>query len=388
MTRRVCIVTGSRADYGLLRWVMEHVRAAPDLELQTVATGMHLAPEFGLTCKEIEKDGFRIDRKIETLLGSDTAVGLTKSMGLGFIGFADALQQLRPDLLLLLGDRFEILPAAAAALIAKTPIAHAHGGEATEGAFDEAIRHSVTKMSHLHFVATERYRKRVIQLGEQPDSVFVVGGLGIDNIVKLPLLSRAELESELGVSFLAKNLLVTFHPATLAADSPAKQFDELLAALNTLDDTLLIFTMPNADAQSRPLFDAIEGFVATHPRARVFTSLGQLRYLSCIQYVDGVVGNSSSGIIEVPTFRKGTVNIGDRQDGRTKATSVIDCEAERDAIRAALDRLYSPEFRATLAATQNPYGAGGAAEKIVEVLRTHPMAATLKKPFYDVEFNV
>lgn len=384
MSRKICVVTGARAEYGLLRWVMEGIRRAPGLELQLIATGMHLSPEFGLTYREIEKDGFAIDRKVEMLLSSDSSEGIAKSMGLGLIGFGEALEQLRPDLLLVLGDRFEIFAAAAAATVARIPVAHLHGGETTEGAFDEAFRHSITKMSHLHFVAAEEYRKRVIQLGEHPDHVFLVGGLGIDNIKKLPLLGRAELEAALGFELGKKNLLITFHPVTLEEASAGRQLEELLAVLGALKDTHLIFTMPNADTDSRELMEIIRRFVTDHPNARAYTSLGQLRYLSCVSHVDGVVGNSSSGLMEVPSFHKGTVNIGDRQRGRLKAESVIDCAPERTAISTALERMYSPEFQERLKTASNPYGDGGASERIVEELARVPLGDILKKSFFDL----
>lgn len=384
MMRKICIVTGARAEYGLLRWVMEGIRETLGLELMIIATGMHLSPEFGLTYREIEGDGFLIDRKIEMLLSSDTPTGLAKSMGLGLIGFGEALQQLDPDLMLVLGDRFEIFCAVAAAMVARIPVAHLHSGEATEGSFDEAIRHSITKMSHLHFVAAEEYRKRVIQLGERPDRVFLVGGLGIDNIKKLTLLDRPALEVSLGFELGPRNLLVTFHPVTLENATSTQQMTELLAALESLEDTHLIFTMPNADTDGRVLFGMVEKFIAGHANACAFSSLGQLRYLSCIRHVDGVVGNSSSGLTEVPSFGKGTINIGDRQRGRLKAESVIDCSPDRQSIAAALQRLYSPAFQATLKTVRNPYGEGGASEKIVQVLRDYPLESLLKKSFHDL----
>jgi GDP/UDP-N,N'-diacetylbacillosamine 2-epimerase (hydrolysing) len=382
--KKICVVTGTRAEYGLLRWVMQGIKESSLLELQVIATGMHLSPEFGLTYRDIEADGFRIDRKVEMLLSSDTPSGVAKSMGLGLIGFGEALQQLRPDLMLVLGDRYEIFAAVAAALVARIPVAHAHGGETTEGAFDEALRHSISKMSHLHFVAAAEYRNRVIQLGEQPERVFLVGGLGIDNIKNLKLMNRAELEAALDFKLGPRNLLFTFHPVTLENATSAEQMAELLAALDDMKDTHLIFTMPNADTDGRVLFDMIRQFVATHPNARAYTSLGQLRYLSCIRHVDGVVGNSSSGLAEAPSFRKGTINIGDRQRGRLKAESVIDCAPERTAIGAALQRLYSPEFQAMLANVRNPYGEGGASEKIVEVIERCETSALLKKHFHDL----
>ena len=384
MSRKICVVTGSRAEYGLLRWVMEGVRETPGLSLQVIATGMHLSPEFGLTYREIEKDGFQIDRKVEMLLSSDTSTGLAKSMGLGLIGFGEVLQQLQPDLLLVLGDRFEIFSAVAAAMVARIPVAHLHGGESTEGAFDEAIRHSITKMSHLHFVAAEEYRKRVIQLGEHPDRVFLVGGLGIDNIKKLKLLDRTALEESLGFKFGQKNLLITFHPVTLENSTSTQQMVELLASLELLEDTHLIFTMPNADTGSRVLTEMVKQFVANHANAHSYASLGQLRYLSCVQYVDGVVGNSSSGLAEVPSFGKGTINIGDRQRGRLKAESVLDCNPDRDSINEALQHLYSSAFQAMLKTVRNPYGGGGASEKVVQILQDYPLKTILKKSFYDL----
>ena len=384
MNRRVCVVTGTRAEYGLLRWVMESVRARAGLELQVVATGMHLSPEFGLTYQELEKDGFTIDRKVEMLLSSDTPTGIGKSIGLGVIGMSEALAQLQPDVMLILGDRFEIFAAAAAAQIARVPVAHAHGGEATEGAIDEALRHSITKMSHLHFVAAAEYRRRVIQLGEQPDRVFLVGGLGIDNIKRLRLLDRDALEESLGFKLGVRNLLITFHPVTLENAASAQQMHELLAALEQLHDTHLIFTMPNADTEGRELIDMVRRFVAGHSNASAFTSLGQIRYLSCMRHVDGVVGNSSSGLIEAPSLGRGTVNIGDRQRGRLKAASVIDCAPERASILDALRRLLTPDFQAMSRAVCNPYGDGGASDRIVETLATTSLEGILKKRFYDL----
>jgi GDP/UDP-N,N'-diacetylbacillosamine 2-epimerase (hydrolysing) len=382
--KKICVITGTRAEYGLLRWVMEGIRQSPELELQLIATGMHLSPEFGMTVNAIEADGFKIDRKVEMLLSSDTPVGVTKSMGLGMIGFADALAELQPDLMLVLGDRYEIFAAASAAMIARIPIAHLHGGETTEGAFDEAIRHSITKMSHLHFVAADEYRRRVIQLGEHPDRVFNVGGLGIDNVLRLKLLTREELEAELDFKLLSRNLLITFHPVTLEHNTSAGQMRELLAALAELDDTGLIFTMPNADTEGRVLFQQIKDFCLQHPNARAYISLGQLRYLSCIQHVDGVVGNSSSGLAEVPSFKKGTINIGDRQRGRLKAASVIDCEPDRAAIINALEQLFSEEFNAKIQQVVNPYGNGGASHAIIRILEPMLTDDLLKKGFYDL----
>ena len=383
MTRKICVITGTRAEYGLMRWVMQGVKDDPELTLQIIATGMHLSPEFGLTYREIEKDGFQIDRKVEMLTSSDTPVGIGKSMGLGLIGFAEALNELSPDLIVILGDRFEIFAAVAAALVARIPVAHLHGGEATEGLIDEAIRHSITKMSHLHFVAAEEYRQRVIQLGEQPERVFLVGGLGIDSIKRLKLLDRAELEASLDFKLGQKNLLITFHPVTLETATAVDQMEELLAALAELKNTQLIFTLPNADTDGRALMKMVEQFVAQHPNARAYTSLGQLRYLSCIAQVDGVVGNSSSGLAEVPSFKKGTINIGDRQRGRLQAASVINCEPTRQSIEAALKRLYFDDFQVSLSQVLNPYGEGGASEKIIASINSAALEDVLKKRFYD-----
>ena len=384
MTRKICVVTGTRADYGLLRWVMEGINNDNELTLQIIATGMHLSPEFGLTYQAIEDDGFQIDRKVEMLTSSDTSVGIAKSMGLGMIGFADALSDLKPDIIVVLGDRFEIFSAVTAALVAQIPVAHLHGGETTEGAFDEAIRHSITKMSHLHFVAAEEYRQRVIQLGEQPNRVFLVGGLGVDNIKRLKLLGRVELEKYLDFKFGQKNLLITFHPVTLEKNTASDQMTELLNALSKLANTQLIFTLPNADTNGRKLIQMIEHFVTQHPNARAYTSLGQLRYLSCISHVDGVIGNSSSGLLEAPSFKKGTINIGDRQRGRLQSESVIDCDPIEKNIKAALDKLYNENFRLSLKKVCNPYGEGGASDKVVEVIKNYSINNMVKKSFHDI----
>jgi GDP/UDP-N,N'-diacetylbacillosamine 2-epimerase (hydrolysing) len=384
MNRKICVITGTRAEYGLMRWVMQGINDDPELTLQIIATGMHLSPEFGLTYRAIEQDGFKIDRKVEMLISSDTAVGTAKSMGLGLIGFADALGELKPDLIVVLGDRFEIFAAVAAALVARIPVAHLHGGETTEGAFDEALRHSITKMAHLHFVAAEEYRQRVIQLGEQPARVFLVGGLGIDNIKRLILLDRTELEAALDFKLGQKNLLITFHPVTLENSTAADQMGELLAALAELKNTNLIFTMPNADTDGRALIEMVHQFVAQHPHARAYTSLGQLRYLSCIAQVDGVVGNSSSGLAEVPSFKKGTVNIGDRQRGRLQAESVINCAPARRGIGTALATLYDADFQASLSQVRNPYGEGGASERVVKIIKQIELNGIAKKSFYDL----
>jgi len=384
MNRKICVVTGSRADYGLLRWVMQGIKDDPGLTLQVIATGMHLSDSFGLTYKEIENDGFKIDFKVKSLSTVDSPVGIAESMSAGLSGCSDAFSDLQPDIIVVLGDRFEIFSAVAAALVARIPVAHLHGGEITSGAFDEAFRHSITKMSHLHFVAAEEYRNRVIQLGEDPNKVFLVGGLGIDNIKKLTLLSKVELEAALELELGDRSLIVTFHPVTLEAETAEQQMKELLNVLSGLENTTLIFTMPNADPGGRILMKMIEEFVAGRTNARVFTSLGQLRYLSCIAHVDGVVGNSSSGLAEVPTFKKGTINIGDRQLGRLQAKSIINCLPKEEAIRDAIDRLNSVDFQASLAETTNPYGEGGASAKIVKILQNASLEGIVKKTFHDL----
>jgi GDP/UDP-N,N'-diacetylbacillosamine 2-epimerase (hydrolysing) len=384
MSRRICVVTGTRAEFGLLRWLMQEISETADLSLQVVVTGMHLSHEYGNTYSEIEDAGFTIDYRVEMLLAANSKTGVTKSIGLGTIGFADAYANLKPDLIIVLGDRFELISAVTAALIAGIPVAHLHGGETTEGAFDEAIRHSITKMSHLHFVAAEEYAQRVIQLGEQPERVFLVGGLGVDAIKRMKLLDRVALEKALQFEFGERNLMVTFHPVTNEGESSANQMDELLSALDELEDTHLIFTMPNADTGGHELAAMLEAFVRTRPHTRLYQSLGQLRYLSCMQFIDGVVGNSSSGLAEAPSMGIGTVNIGDRQKGRLSASSVIHCAPTRQSIRQALTRLYEPSFRASLTETVNPYGQGGASRKIVEVIRNHALDNLLKKSFFDI----
>lgn len=389
MTRKICVVTGTRAEFGLLRWLMQEIQHEPELELQVLATGMHLSPEYGLTYREIEQAGFVINAKVEMLLSADTATAVTKSMGLGLISYADAYERLAPDLIVVLGDRFEIFAATAAALIAGIPVAHLHGGETTEGAFDEAIRHSITKMSHLHFVAAEEYRRRVIQLGEQPERVFLVGGLGIDAIKRTKLLDRVGLEESLGFKFGPRNLLITFHPVTLEGQiSSGQQMVELLAALGELDDTHLLFTMPNADTGGRELAAMVNQFAATRQNVRVYTSLGQLRYLSCMKYVDAVVGNSSSGLAEAPSMGIATINIGDRQKGRLSASSVINCEPTQQSISGALGKVFEQSFRSTLMSTNNPYGSGGASKKIVEIIRNHELHNLLKKSFFNLDAPV
>lgn len=382
--KKICVVSGTRAEYGLLKSVIDGIRKSSLLELQLIVTGMHLSKEFGLTYKEIENDGFTINHKVDILLSSDTPEGISKSIGIGVMGFADALKDLNPDLLLILGDRYEIFAAATASMISRIPIAHIHGGEITMGAIDESIRHSLTKMSHLHFVAAEEYKDRVIQLGEKPDRVFLVGGLGVDNIKRLKLLDKKSLELSLDIEFKEKNLLITYHPVTLEENTSELQVKQILEALDNLDDTQLIFTMPNADTDGRIIFQLINEFVFSHKNAHVFTSLGQIKYLSCLSFVDGVLGNSSSGLLEVPSFNKGTINIGDRQKGRLKASSVIDCEPNKSSISKAIQNLYSEDFKSKLVDMQNPYGNGGASDSIINTLESESFKKLLKKEFHDI----
>ena len=385
MKRKICVVTGTRAEYGLLYWLMKEIEADKELQLQLIVTGMHLSPEFGLTYKEIEKE-FKIDKKIEMLLSSDTAVGISKSMGLAQISFSESFEELKPDILVVLGDRYEIFSAVSTAMIAKIPIAHLHGGEITEGAFDESIRHSITKMSHLHFTATDEYKNRVIQLGEHPSKVFNVGGMGIESIKRLKLLSREEFEKSIDFRLNKKNILVTFHPVTLENSTAKEQFQELLDAIDELEDTNIIFTKANSDTDGRVINQMIDEYVAKNSHKSIgFSSLGQLRYLSALKFVDSVVGNSSSGLLEAPSFKIGTINIGDRQKGRIKAESVIDCEAKKVEISKAFGEIYSKEFQEKLKNVENPYGENCPSNQIVEVLKNVNLASILKKSFYDLK---
>jgi UDP-hydrolysing UDP-N-acetyl-D-glucosamine 2-epimerase len=385
LKRKICVVTGTRADYGLLYPLMKRIRDDQEFDLRVVATGMHLSPEFGLTYREIEKDGFSIDSKVEMLLSSDTRLGIAKSMGLGVIGFADVFDQMRPDLVFLLGDRFEILAAAQALLIARIPIAHIAGGDSTEGAFDEAIRHSVTKMSHLHFVTNHLAEVRVKQLGEDPDFVFNVGSPGIDCIKRMKFLTRKALEDDLGFTFLSRNLLVTFHPETLSRETPSNQLNELLQAIDRLGRKVgVIMTKPNADPDGRALIRLIVDFVKKRPHMKAFTSLGQTKYLSVMKQVDAVVGNSSSGLYEAPSFHVPTVNIGDRQKGRLKASSVIDCPANSEAIFRATQKAFQMDCSKVV----NPYGDGTASEQIMVVLKKiNDYKSLVKKKFFDLEMT-
>ncbi|MCL2355336.1 MAG: UDP-N-acetylglucosamine 2-epimerase [Oscillospiraceae bacterium] len=386
--KKICIVTGTRAEYGLLKPLIDRIKEGNELTLQLAVTGAHLSPEFGLTYQLIEKDGYHIDEKVEILLSSDTPIGITKSMGLALISFSEAFERLMPDFILILGDRYEILSASIAGMMANIPIIHLYGGETTEGAVDESIRHSITKQSYLHFTSTEEYRKRVIQLGEDPDRVFNVGAIGIKNIKKLPLMSKEELEKSIRFKLDTPFALCTFHPVTLENRTSKEQFLELLNALKIQINLKIIFTKANADADGRIINQLIDDYVTENPeQAIAFESMGQLRYLSAMKYCSFVVGNSSSGIIEAPSLRIPTINIGDRQKGRMQAESVINCKAKEDEILAAIEKASTIEFCESLEQVENPYGTGEVSSKIIRILKdyTNNNEITLKKKFYDLE---
>ena len=356
--RKICIVTGSRADYGLLYWLIKEVEKDKNLKLQLIATGMHLSSKYGSTYKEIEKD-FKIDKKINISLSSDTSEGISRSMGIAQTAFSKAYNKLKPDIVVVLGDRFEIFSAVSSAMISRIPIAHIHGGEATEGLIDEAIRHCISKMSHIHFTATEEYSKRVIQLGEVPNKVFNVGGAGIENIKRLKFLTKEEFEKSINFKLNIKNILVTFHPVTLESKTSKKHFQEILNSLDELKNTNIIFTKANSDVDGKIINQMIDQYTKKNSNKSIgVASLGQLNYLSALQHIDVIVGNSSSGISEAPSFKIGTVNIGDRQNGRIKAESVIDCLSNKKDIKRAIKRVYSAEFKNLLKNVKNPYGDG------------------------------
>ncbi|WP_071149719.1 UDP-N-acetylglucosamine 2-epimerase [Bacteroides ndongoniae] len=383
--RKICIVTGSRAEYGLLSGLMHAINDEPTLQLQIIATNMHLSPEFGLTYKEIEHDGFHIDKKVQMLLSSDTPNATTKSVGLAAIGFADAYEDLQPDLIVVLGDRFEILAAVTAALFFKIPVAHLHGGEITEGAYDDCIRHAITKMSHLHFTSTEVYRQRVIQMGEQPDRVYYVGAIGVENIKKVALLSQKLLEESIHFVLGDKSLLVTYHPVTLENNTASVQCQNLLDALDDFSDYKVIFTLPNSDTDGRIIIQMINEYVSQHSdRCMSIPSLGLKRYLSALQYVTAVVGNSSSGIIEVPSFGIPTLNIGNRQKGRIAAPSVINCGTSKQNIIDGLNKVLSNEQRSIAKDCLNPYDKENTIEYIIEVLKNVPLRHLINKSFYNL----
>jgi len=384
--KKIAVITGSRAEFGLLSPLIDEIHKDKNMQLQLIVTAMHLSPEFGYTVDEIEKKAYKIDKKVECLLSSDTAVGITKSVGLATIGFADALNELSPDLVIILGDRTEMLAAASAAMVANIPIAHIHGGETTEGAYDESIRHAITKMSYLHFASTETYRQRIIQLGEHPDRVFNVGAIGLDFLKNLVFLNKEEFEQSINFKLGKNNILITFHPVTLEKESAEVQFKAILDVLGTLEDTHFIFTHANSDKNGRVINQMIEQFVnENQDQAVAFKSLGQLRYLSALRQVDMVLGNSSSGIIEVPYFNIPTINIGDRQKGRILSGSVIQAEPTVYAITLALEKAVDISFKTKIKSQEQLYGSGNTAEKIMGILRNQNVD-NVKKSFYDIQF--
>ena len=384
--RKICVVTGTRAEYGLLSRLMRLIKESDQTELQIIATNMHLSPYYGNTYQEIEKDGFVIDKKIPILNEEkDDANATIKSMAKALSGFADAYDELKPDLVVVLGDRYEILAAATAALIECIPIAHIHGGEITEGAYDDAIRHSITKMSHLHFTSTEEYRRRVIQLGEQPERVFNVGALGVENITSIPLMAKEEVEESIGFMIDRNTILVTYHPVTLSRVDVKTLIKDFLSALQERTNLRIVFTMPNSDNGGSIISKEIEQFVArNNDRAICFKSLGIKRYLSLMKQVSAVVGNSSSGILEAPSFRIPTLNIGDRQTGRVAAESVYNCAPDKVSILTGLDFIFSDAFKEKAAQAVNPYDKSGTAEAIFNVIKSYPLNQLEHKHFFDI----
>ncbi|REC51458.1 UDP-N-acetylglucosamine 2-epimerase (hydrolyzing) [Chryseobacterium piscium] len=382
--RKVCVVTATRAEYGLLKPLMQLIKESDQLQLQIIATGAHLSPEFGLTYKNIENDGFVINEKVEILLSSDTPASIAKTMGMAMMGMADVLPRLNPDLIVILGDRYEMLSIASAATIFKIPIAHLHGGEITEGAYDDAIRHSITKMSHLHFTSTEEYKNRVIQMGENPKNVFNVGAIGLDNIRDLKLLSKEELEADLGVSFKKYNYQVTFHPETLGNLSSAEQFQNLLNVITKQEDSFFIFTKANADTDGRIINQMIDDFVSEHPTiAKAYSSLGTLRFLSVVKICDAIVGNSSSGILEAPSLFTPTINIGYRQKGRSQALSIINVDNSEEDISSGFESVKKMTAENKLSEVKNPYDNGGAAKEILKKIIEYKTIET-NKSFYNL----
>lgn len=380
--RTICVVTGSRSEYGLLHKLLQEINGDRDLKLQIIVTGAHLSLEFGMTCRTIVKDGFRIDQKVNLRLDRDSPVGITRSLGLGVIGFGKALRRLHPDLVVLLGDRYEIFAAAQAAMIARIPIAHLHGGESTEGLIDEAIRHSITKMSHLHFVAAKPFRDRVIQLGEDPRRVFNFGAPGLESIKKMNLLNRKEFESAINFKLGKTNFLITYHPVTLSRTSPSNPVKELFRVLQRFPEAKIVFTKTHADLGGKVVNGMIDQYVTSHRLATSFVSMGRFLYLSALKNVDVVIGNSSSGIIEAPLLRTAAVNMGPRQDGRPRAASIIDCDENAKSILVAIRKALSPEFQKIVTATQSLYGCKNVNRRIKEKLKSTPLKNILFKKFY------
>ncbi len=384
--RKIAVVSGTRAEYGLLKSLLYEVKSDADLILQLIVTAMHLSPEFGLTYQLIEQDGFQIDAKVEMLLSSDSAVGVAKSVGIAVVSFADAFERLKPDLIVILGDRFEILGAAQTAMIMKIPVAHIHGGELTQGAIDDSIRHAITKMSHLHFTAAESYKNRVIQMGEQPGVVFNTGAPGIERIKKMRFLAQNELEKRLDFYFTYPTFLITYHPATLQLSKIKEELNHLFSALDFFPSAKVIFTKSNADEAGRLVNQQIDLYVEKKPeRMKAFTTMGDLNYLSTMYYCDAVIGNSSSGVIEAPVLHKPSVNIGNRQMGRLLADSVIHCGVSASEIKIAIKKALSVKFKAIVKKTISPYDAGNTAQTIKNVIKTINLKKIIQKEFYDLK---
>lgn len=384
--KKVCVVTGTRAEYGLLKPVIEKIKKDEELELYLIVTGAHLSPEFGLTYEEIEDDGYIINKKIEMLLSADTPGSIVKSMGVEMIGFADAFADGCPDMVVILGDRYEMLAAASAAMVHRIPIAHIHGGELTEGAIDESIRHAITKMSYLHFTAAEAYRNRIIQLGESPERVFNVGALGVENIKSIKLLDKTNLEESINFKLRENTVIVTYHSTTLEKQSSSEQFNNLLSVLKSKVELNIIFTKANSDADGRIINQMIDDFVAENRnRSIAYASLGQVKYLSVLKYCSVVIGNSSSGIVEVPSFYIPTVNIGDRQRGRIAPCSVIHCGTGVEDIEHALCRAMQDEFKQSITNIKNPYEGKNTSSEIVDIIKCYLRdGIDIKKKFCDL----
>lgn len=386
--RTICIVTATRAEYGLMKCLIEDIYNDTELKLQLIVTGSHLSPEFGYTIQKIEEDNFPISKKIEILLSSDSPIGVSKSMGLAQISFAEAFDELKPDIVLVLGDRYELLPIVSSANIARIPVAHLNGGEITEGAIDEIIRHSVTKLSQIHFTAIDEYAKRVVQMGEQPETVFNVGEVGLDNFKRVSFLTKDEFEHSIGRSLKEKNILITYHPeTTISVEDNINNFRQLLDSLDKLENTLLIFTKANTDVGGRAINAIIDSYVQDNEENSIaFSSLGQVRYLSALQYIDCVVGNSSSGIVEAPTFKVASINIGNRQLGRLSANSLIHVKADTKQIDEALCEIYTPTYQQKLSVVKNPYGEGNSSNKVIQVLKNIDLASLNTKSFYNIDY--
>lgn len=382
--RKICIVTGSRAEYGLLKNLIKKIKKDKNIKLQIIATCMHLIPKFGLTYKEIIKDGFKIDYKVKMPIPSSSSKNITSATGLGMLGFSKAFAKLRPDLLVVLGDRFEILSASFAALSENIPIAHIHGGESTVGAIDEAIRHSITKMSTFHFPSTKEYKKRIIQMGENPKRVYMVGSLGVERIKKMKFLSKDALEKKIKFKFGKKNILTTFHPETIGFHSQKKTFKNILTSLKKIQDTTVIFTLPNIDTGSDQIIKMLKNFTKKNKKKyKIFKSMGDELYLSTIKHSDLVLGNSSSGIIEVPSLKVPTINIGDRQLGRIHGKSIINSKSNHLSI---IKNIKIALFKKNKFIYKNPYELKNTSEKILKILKKTKIKNIIKKKFNDINF--